>query len=108
MLKCKRTAFKRFSHIRLVKTPGFRSVYLHHYLFAVSYGTCAHNGSDSLCDTTLFADDSSHIIRGNVQMINYSAVLAGFIDLISIADLSSTSSSTIAYKSSFIDRPPIS
>ena len=60
--------------------PLLLSVYLDHYLLIVSCSACSHNNSDSFSDTTLLADDTTHIVGCNVQVINDDAFLVRLVN----------------------------
>jgi len=60
------------------RTPS-GSVDLYDDLFIAPCSSGAHNNADRLGDASLLADDSAHILLGNVEMIYYGTVVLGLV-----------------------------
>ena len=55
------------------------SVDLNDDLFIAPCSSGTHNDADRLGDTSLLADDAAHILLGNVEVIDYGAVVLGLV-----------------------------
>ena len=58
-----------------------KSVDFYHNFLISPACACTHNGTDSLGDPALLADNASHIVGSNMQMINDNAVCIGLVNV---------------------------